>query len=96
MFGRTTNDIAATLMSMHDAARVECKHDQYAMARQMAQWMADDRRFDSVPDKEALAREAMDCRSHGRTLDLSGRMQSGATGAAVPGYSGSWSYLTER
>lgn len=70
MFGRTTTDIAATLQAMQDRARVECKHNQTAMAQKMAQWMSDDRRFDSIPDKVKLAREAMDARSHGRRLDL--------------------------
>ena len=70
MFGRTTNDIATTLMQMQDEARTVCRHNQGAMVKQMASWMADDRRFDSIADKEALAREAMDARSHGRTLNL--------------------------
>jgi hypothetical protein len=78
VFGKTTDDIAQTLMHMQDEARITCKHDQYAMVRAMAEMMSNDRRFDSIPDKQALAREAMDCRSHGRQLDLTGRMTSGA------------------
>jgi hypothetical protein len=82
MFGRNTDHIAATLMAMHDAARIECRHNQGEMAKRMAEWMADDRRFDSIPDKVKLAFEAMDCRSHGRQLDLTRRMTSGATAPA--------------
>jgi hypothetical protein len=78
MFGNTTDHMAEVLMRMQDEARVVCKHNQSMMAQQMARWMGQDRRFDSVRDKVALAREAMDCRSHGRTLDLSPRQRSNA------------------
>jgi hypothetical protein len=83
MFGKTTDDIAQTLMHMQDEARTACRHDQYAMVKRMAEWMAQDRRFDSIPDKQALAREAVDCRSHGRELDLSGRLRIDTAGSAT-------------
>jgi hypothetical protein len=84
MFGRRTNDIEQTLMAMHDQARVVCKHDQYAMAKQIATWLRDDRRFDSIKEKEQFAAEMMDCRRSGRELDLTRRLGSGATSS--PGY----------
>ena len=78
MFGRTTNDISETLMRMHDEARIVCKHNQTAMATKMAGWMAEDRRFDNIPDKARLARDAMDARAHGRVLNLVEPVTSGA------------------
>ena len=81
MFGNTTNDISATLMAMHDRARLECNYNQYAIAPKMASWMNNDRRFDAFPDKLRLANEAMDARSHGRELDLSGRLRIDTAGA---------------
>jgi hypothetical protein len=36
------------------------------MVKRMAEWMQNDRRFDNIMDKQSLAREAMDCRSHGK------------------------------
>jgi hypothetical protein len=83
MFGKTTDDIAATLMAMHDRARIECRHNQYAMAEKMASWMAQDRRFDSVTNKIGLANDAMDARSHGRELNLSGQLRVDTAGAAT-------------
>ncbi len=78
MFGRSTNDISEVLMRMQDEARVVCKHNQSQMARQMAEWMSNDRRFDNIPDKHRLARDAMDARSHGRVLDMTPQQQSNA------------------
>jgi hypothetical protein len=89
MFGRTTDDIARTLMQMHDQARVQCRFDQNQIADKMASWMALDRRFDSIHDKAALAREAMNCRASGKELDLSGRLRidtQGAGGAPISGW----------
>jgi hypothetical protein len=73
MFGRTTDDIAATLTRMHDQAREQCKYNQPAMARQMAEWLATDRRFDGIKNKEQFAFEVMDARQHGREIDLTPR-----------------------
>ncbi len=78
MFGKTSNDISATLMAMHDQARVACKHNQTAIAQRMAEWMSQDRRFDEFKDKQKLARNAMDARSHGRVLDLVEPVRSNA------------------
>jgi hypothetical protein len=78
MYSKSTDDIAQTLMHMQERARIDCKFDQYAMARRMAEFMANDRRFDGIANKEAFAREAMDARSHGRQLDLTERVGSGA------------------
>ncbi len=78
MFGRDTEAISALLTRMHDQAREQCRYNQPLMAKTMAQWMADDRRFDSIADKERFANEVMDCRQHGRQLDLTQRMGSGA------------------
>ena len=78
MFGKTTNDISETLMKMHDEARIDCKHNQAAIAQRMAEWMGSDRRFDSFPDKVKLARDAMDARTHGRVLNLTEPVRSGA------------------
>ncbi|WP_426418476.1 hypothetical protein [Bradyrhizobium genosp. A] len=78
MFGRTTNDISETLMKMHDEARIVCKHNQTEIARRMAEWMTEDRRFDFIPDKTKLAREAMDARAHGRVLNLTEPVRSNA------------------
>jgi hypothetical protein len=85
MFEKNTKDLARTINLMQDEARLKCRHDQPAMARQMAQWMASDRRFDSIGDKEQLAREAMDARLHGRALNLTEpvTIASGATGYIV-------------
>jgi hypothetical protein len=74
MFGRTTNDIGRTLDAMIDEAKVVCRYDQAAIAKQVARYMGADRRFDSVTDKEKLARDAYDARVHGRTLDLTPRV----------------------
>jgi hypothetical protein len=82
MFGRNTDDIARTLTQMQNQARIECRHNQTAMAKQMAAWMADDRRFDSIENKEAFALDAMDARSHGRELDLTQRVTLGDTAHA--------------
>ena len=70
MFRKNTADISATLMKMHDQARVVCNHNHTQMARQMAEWMAQDRRFDHIQDKVAFAADAMDARSHGRTINV--------------------------
>ena len=78
MFGKTTKDIAATLQAMHDQARVECRHNQGAIVTKMAEWIALDRRFDSIPNKTKLAREAIDARMHGRQLNLTEPQLSGA------------------
>jgi hypothetical protein len=80
MFGRKTSDIEQTLMAMHDQARVECKFNQYAMAKQIAAWLSEDRRFDAIRDKERFAADMMDARRSGRELDLTKRMGTGATG----------------
>jgi hypothetical protein len=82
MFGKTTDDLAQTLMHMQDEARIACRHDTYKMVGAMAAMMANDRRFDFCNDKSALARDAMDCRRSGRELDLTRRLGSGATGPA--------------
>jgi hypothetical protein len=84
MFGRRSTDIELTLTAMLDQARVECRSDQYAMVRKVGEWLREDRRFDSIADKEGLAKEALSCRQSGRTLDLSPRLKSGATSS--PGY----------
>ena len=73
MFGRNTDDIARTLSLMLEQARSECRYDQGAMTRQVAEWMSQDRRFDSVPDKRKLAADALDAQQHGRQLDLTPR-----------------------
>jgi hypothetical protein len=73
MFGRTTEDVAATLTRMHNQAREECRYNQPEIARRMAEWMQTDRRFDSIKDKEAFAYEVMDARQHGREIDLTPR-----------------------
>jgi hypothetical protein len=88
MFGRTTTDIEQTLTRMIEEARAVCHHDQYQMPVLMAKWMSEDRRFDGIPDKQKLAAEAMDAKSHGRELDLSARLRidtQGAAGAPVIG-----------
>ena len=84
MFGRNTDHLAETLTRMHDEARLECKFNHAAMARKMAEWMAQDRRFDGIADKEKLAAEVFECRRSGRQLDLTPRLKSGAT--STPGY----------
>ncbi|MCP3382857.1 hypothetical protein NLM31_21045 [Bradyrhizobium sp. CCGUVB4N] len=83
MFGRTTNDLSETLMKMQDEARIACKHNQTEMARKMAAWMKEDRRFDSIPDKVKLAKEAMDARSRGRVLNLTEPYRPQAGGVSV-------------
>jgi hypothetical protein len=82
MFGPTSRDVEQWLMMAHDAARTECKFNQYEMARKMAVWIGQDRRFDGIKEKQAFAREVMDCRRSGRELDLTKRMGTGATGPA--------------
>jgi hypothetical protein len=89
MYGRTSRDIEETLTQMIREARIIAKHDQYQMPTLVARWMSEDRRFDSIKDKVALAQEAMDCKSHGRELDLSSRLKidtQGATTAPVTGW----------
>lgn len=83
MFGRTTNDLSEFLMRAEDEARVRCRHDREAMARTMASWLEQDRRFDGM-DRLKLAKEAMDARSHGRILNLTEPVTSGAM--SMPGY----------
>jgi hypothetical protein len=90
MFGRKTSDIEQVLTAMHDQARVVCKHNQYAMAKQIAEWLRDDRRFDSIKNKEAFAAEAMDCRRSGRELDLTKRLRLDPTGGQTAGITSRW------
>lgn len=75
MWGKTTDDIAETLMQMQTEAQTVCRFNQTEMAKTMARWMGQDRRFDGVPDKEALARDAMDAQAHGRVLDITPRFR---------------------
>jgi hypothetical protein len=70
MFGKSRRDIEATLTQMIKDARTECKHDQYAMVRQIGEWIANDRRFDKVRDKQGFASEAMKSRSNGGHLRI--------------------------
>jgi hypothetical protein len=73
MFDKSDEDLSKTLNQMQDAAYRKCNCNQTAMIDKMASWLAQDRRFDAFADKKALAREALDARSHGRYLDLSGK-----------------------
>lgn len=71
MFGNDTKNAARAIDQMIIQARGECRYNQTAMAEKIAGWLSQDRRFDHVPDKLKLAREAMDARAHGRILNLS-------------------------
>jgi hypothetical protein len=73
MYGKSTEDIAQVLTSMQEEARIVCRYNQTEMAQQMAEWMANDRRFDGIKDKHALAVDVMDARQHGRQIDLTPR-----------------------
>jgi hypothetical protein len=90
MFGKTTDDMAQMLMAMQDEARIICRHDQYRMVKVMEEMMARNRLFDSIPDKQALAKESMDCRRSGRELDLTGRMRLDSAGGQTAGITGRW------
>ena len=48
MFGKSTDDVAATLRAMHDRARIECRYDRNQIVEKMAGWLANDRRFDGM------------------------------------------------
>jgi hypothetical protein len=80
MFNANTKDAARTLDQMIAQAREECRFNTGAMAEKIGGWLSQDRRFDHIPDKVALAREAMDARSHGRTLNLTDPYRPSATG----------------
>jgi hypothetical protein len=80
MYGKTSVDVARTLNQMIDEARVQCRYNQDAIVTKVAEFVRQDRRFDSIADPAALAREALDCRKHGRVLDLTPRLRlSGGT-----------------
>jgi hypothetical protein len=74
MFGNRERDLADTIKIMQDTAYDRANCDQIAAIRLTAEYMSQDRRLDKFPDKLALAKEAADCRAHGRKLDLSGNV----------------------
>jgi hypothetical protein len=76
MFRNTPDDIAATLTNMVDTSHIVCRHNQAEMIKMMGEWIANDRRFDQVRDKQALAADILDAKSHGRLLRIEARMQN--------------------
>jgi hypothetical protein len=90
MFSNKSTDVEQWLMAAHDAVRVECRFDQRAMARKMAEYLGQDRRFDGIADKEKFATEVFECRRSGRELDLSKRMRIDSAGGQTAGIIGRW------
>lgn len=69
MFNKTDNDITRTLVTMIDRSIDECKYNQGAAIKKTAEWIRQDRRFDGH-DAAAVAKEAFDCKQHGRRFEL--------------------------
>jgi len=69
MFGKGPHDLAATLSEMEYRARQAVNFNQTEAAQKMAEWLAQDRRFDSF-DKGRLIERVRDCKYRGAVLDL--------------------------
>jgi hypothetical protein len=84
MFNKTDNDLTRTLVMMIDRSIDECRSNQTEAVKKTAQWIAQDRRFDSY-DPHAVAREAFDAKLHGRRMELNKPLRLNTT---PPPYSG--------
>jgi hypothetical protein len=73
MYTKSQPDLTATLGNMIYHAKQVCNYDENAAIRQVAAWVAQDRRFDKIGGMTAIevAREAFDARQAGRELRLS-------------------------
>jgi hypothetical protein len=69
MFDRDPNSLAATLSEMEHRSRIKSNFDQGEAKRKLAEYVGQDRRFDSF-DLSRLIERVADCRSNGATLDL--------------------------
>jgi hypothetical protein len=70
MFDHDQRDLTATLSNMHRQAIDRCQSNQIEAKQKMAQWLGNDRRFDSYDASRLVDRVAL-CRSNGAQLDLS-------------------------
>ena len=70
MFGNDEREMAATLGNMHRQAIDRCQSNQIEAKGKMAEWLSNDRRFDSYDAAKLTDRVAL-CRSNGAALDLS-------------------------
>jgi len=84
MFQKSQNDITRTLYKMIDESIENCRFNQDAAQKKMAEWIAQDRRFDAY-DPSYVAREAFDSRRTGRQLQLDKPLQ---THSLPPTYQG--------
>jgi hypothetical protein len=69
MFDIDPRDLAATLSQMETQARQKANFDQNEAKQKMAEWLANDRRFDSY-DPARLIERVQVCKSNGAHLDL--------------------------
>jgi hypothetical protein len=69
MFDHEQKDLAATLAQMERLAREKSNFNQTAAREKMAEWIAQDRRFDGL-DPEKLVARVQDCRSRGAVFDI--------------------------
>jgi hypothetical protein len=69
MFERDPKDLTATLSWMESTARERSKFNQIEAKQRMAEFIANDRRFDAY-DTAKLVDRVSHCKSYGAKLDL--------------------------
>ena len=69
MFDTDARSLASTLSQMETQARQKANFDQTVAKQKMAEWLANDRRFDSY-DPMRLVERVHVCKAQGAHLDL--------------------------
>jgi hypothetical protein len=69
MFGKAERDLTRTLSEMEYEARTKCNYNQTEARQRMAQWLADDRRFDNYDHARLIERVHLN-KSNGAVLEL--------------------------
>jgi hypothetical protein len=70
MYGHDEKDLCATLSQMHKTAIERCNFNQVEAKQILRGYVGTDRRFDAF-DPDRLIERIHECRSNGRTADLS-------------------------
>jgi hypothetical protein len=70
VYSNDERDLCASLSLMHKTAMEKTQFNQTEARNKMQEWLAQDRRFDGF-DPDRLVKRIEECKSCGRTADLS-------------------------
>jgi hypothetical protein len=92
MFDHEQKDLAATLAQMERQARERSNFNQVVAKEKMAEWIAQDRRFDGL-DPERLVDRVQRCRQSGAVFDITDpSLQKGGSPRPLAGRYGTGRY----